>query len=240
MTCLFHLKNNFFKKLAQIGLKNHSKELNALFTTINGLLFLNLRCVTQFSMANTFLDNIISEIDFLLTKPQERTKFLEFLHYLKNNYFNIEHRYFLGKISNFQDELLGDWYPQLSNNVSESLNSVLNSVFNRGFVNRGACVEGLKIFYSNRRDKYRVFMNDEKRNKRKKSDILRFTNLKFISIRLLELLSNPNFVHYPNFLSSCFFEAIFKFSRVDDPNVNEIFSGTFSSPNYQPQIIIPM
>ena len=83
-------------------------------------------------------------------------------------------------------------------------------------------------------------MNDEKRNKRKKSDILRFTNLKFISIRLLELLSNPNFVHYPNFLSSCFFEAIFKFSRVDDPNVNEIFSGTFSSPNYQPQIIIPM
>ena len=39
VTCLFHLKNNFFKKLGQIGLKNHSKELNALFTTINGIFF---------------------------------------------------------------------------------------------------------------------------------------------------------------------------------------------------------
>ena len=227
------------KKLDQIGLKNRSKELTELFTTINGLLFLNLACNIQFSMAQTFIDQIIAQIDFLLPKESERPKFLLFLHYFKNNYLNPQHKFFLGKISNFQAELLGDWYPQLSNNVNESLNSILNTVFNRGFVNRASCVEGLHKFYSNRRDKYRVFQDGNKRNKRKKSDLTRFDNLKFIASKFLEIISDPLNHFYPDFLSATFFEAIYKFSRVDHQNLNELFSVTFPNANFPPQIIVP-
>ena len=75
VSCLFHLKNNFLSRLDKIGLKNRSKELVELFTTINGLLFLNLRCNIQFSMAQTFINQIIADIDFLLPKESERPKF---------------------------------------------------------------------------------------------------------------------------------------------------------------------
>ena len=133
---------------------------------------------------------------------------------------------------------MGDWYPQLSNNVSESLDSILNNVFNRGFVNRAACVEGLNKFYSDRWDKFRVFQDGNKRNKREKSDLMRFDNLKFIAAKFLEIISDPLNHFYPDFLSATFFEAVFKFARVDDPNVNEIYSARFPHPYYRPQIIV--
>ena len=61
--------------------------------------------------------------------------------------------FFRGKVSNFQQEVLGDFFPQLSNNVSESLNAVLQNCYKRGFINKLALTEGLHTFYSDRRDK---------------------------------------------------------------------------------------
>ena len=74
-----------------------------------------------------------------------------------------------------------------------------------------------------------------KRKLQKKTDLKRFQDLKFISQTFLSLISNP----VNHFLSACFFEAIYKFARVDDPNINSTFANIFSSANYQPQIIIP-
>ena len=89
----------------------------------------------------------------LIVNEIEQESFLKFLNYLKTSYLKPTHAFFLGKISNFQLELLGNWYPQLSNNVSESLNAVLQNCYKRGFINRSALAEGLHSFYSKRRDK---------------------------------------------------------------------------------------
>ena len=89
VSCLFHLKTNYLKKLDQIGLKNRSEELTELFTTINGLLFLNLACNIQFSMAQTFIDQIIAQIDFLLPKESERPKFLLFYAEINTGFFKM-------------------------------------------------------------------------------------------------------------------------------------------------------
>ena len=73
---------------------------------------------------------------------------------------------------------------------------------------------------------------------KEKNDLKRFQDFKFISQTFLGLISNPLNHFYPAFLSACFFEAIYKFARVDDPNINSTFANIFSSANYQPQIII--
>ena len=123
--------------------------------------------------------------------------------------------------------------------MSESLNAVLNTIFKRGFITKAACVEGIHTFYSDRRDKFRIFNDGNKANKRRKNDLKRFENLQFISRSFLALISNPLNHFYPSFLSACFFEAIYKFARVETENLNAIFANKFSSANYQPQIIIP-
>ena len=154
-------------------------------------------------MANNFLDTIIHDLP-LIVNEIEQESFLKFLNYLKTSYLKPTHAFFLGKISNFQLELLGNWYPQLSNNVSESLNAVLQNCYKRGFINRSALAEGLHSFYSDRRDKYRVFMNGQKVNKRNKSDLTRFEKLKFISIKLSEIIYNPENFYYPGFVENVF------------------------------------
>ena len=145
----------------------------------------------------------------------------------------------LSKVSNFQGELLGDWFPQLSNNVSESLNAVLQNCYKRGFVNNSALAEGLHTFYSDRRDKYRIFVTGEKVNQRKKSDLIRFSKLKFIATQFFHLLQNPENAFYPGFYESCFFEAIFKFSRINENHINEMYLNMFSNNPYPPQITVP-
>ena len=151
-----------------IGLKNRSHKINELFVTVQGLLFLDLNCDFQHNLALNFLNDIINDLPFLVPLETERTNFLKFLNYFRTNYLTRDQKYFLGKISNFQNELLGDWYPQLSNNVSESLNAVLNNIYKRGFINKGTCVEGIHTFHSDRRDKVRIFLDGNKAHKRKK------------------------------------------------------------------------
>ena len=238
ITCIFHIKNNFNKKMNDIGLKNRSKEVDALFKTINGILYLDLSCEFQYSMVVNFMNNILNDLTFIVPNELERVKFKKFLDYINNTYLTKNHHFFLGSISNFQEELLGDWFPQLSNNVSESLNAVLNTIFKRGFITKAACVEGIHTFYSDRRDKFRIFNDGNKANKRRKNDLKRFENLQFISRAFLALISNPLNHFYPSFLSACFFEAIYKFARVETENLTAIFANKFSSANYQPQIII--
>ena len=103
-------------------------------------------------MANNFIDNIITDLPIIVNEIEQQS-FLKFLSYLKKSYLKPSPPFFLGKMLNFQLELLGDWYPQLSNNVSESLNAVLQNCYKRGFINRSALIEGLNTFYSDRRDK---------------------------------------------------------------------------------------
>ena len=81
-------------------------------------------------------------------------------------------------------------------------------------------------------------MNGQKVNKRNKSDLSRFEKLKFISIKLCELIYNPNNFYYPGFVKNIFFEALFKYSRISDPKINELFANTL--PNAVPQIIVPL
>ena len=64
-------------------------------------------------MVVNFMNNILNDLTFIVPNELEQIKF-------KN--LTKNHHFFLGSISNFQEELLGDWFPQLSNNVSESLN----------------------------------------------------------------------------------------------------------------------
>ena len=187
-----------------IGLKNRSHKINELFVTVQGLLFLDLNCDFQHNLALNFLNDIINDLPFLVPLETERTNFLKFLNYFRTNYLTRDQKYFLGKISNFQNELLEGWYPQLSNNVSESLNAVLNNIYKRGFINKGTCVEGIHTFNSDRRDKLRIFLDGNKAHKRKKTDLKRFQDLKFISQTFLSLISNPLNHFYPAFLSACF------------------------------------
>ena len=141
------------------------------------------------------------------------------------------------EVSNFQQELLGDFCPQLSYNVSKSLNAVLQNCYKRGFINKSALAEGLHTFYSDRRDKYRIFLSGQKVNKRNKFDPSRFTRSKFISVKFTELIINPYNYLYPGYAESCFFEAIFKYSR---PNINEFYSNMLPNALYPPQIILPV
>ena len=136
------------------------------------------------------MNNILNDLTFIVPNELERVKFKKFLDYINNTYLTKNHHFFLGLISNFQEELLGDWFPQLSNNVSE-LNAVLNTIFKRGFITKAACVEGIHTFYSDRRDKFRIFNDGNKANKRRKNDLKRFENLQFISRAFLALISNP-------------------------------------------------
>ena len=191
-------------------------------------------------MASNFIQNIIDEIHIFVPNEGEQQKFLLFLQYLKKSYLKPTSPFFLGEISNFQKELLGDWFPQLSNNVCESLNAILQNCYKRGYINRPSLVEGLHTFYSDRRDKYRVFISGQKVNKRKKSDLIRFQNLKFLSVKFSEIVNNPNSYFYPGYVENCFFEAIFKFARIQDPHVNEIFANMQSNALYPPQLIVPI
>ena len=73
ITCLFHLKSNFKKYLDQVGLKNRSPQLNALFKTVTGILFLDLNCPLQFSMANNFLDTIIHDLPLIVNEIEQES-----------------------------------------------------------------------------------------------------------------------------------------------------------------------
>ena len=131
-------------------------------------------------------------------------------------------------------------FSQLSNNVSESLNAVLQNCYKRGFINKSALAEGLHTFYSDRRDKYRIFLSGQKVNKRNKFGLSRFAKLKFISVKFTELINNPYNYLYPGYAESCFFEAIFKYSRVMNSNINEFYSNMLPNALYPPQIILPV
>ena len=72
------------------------------------------------------------------------------------------------------------------------------------YINRPSLVEGLYTFYSDRRDKYRVFISGQKVNKRKKSDLIRFQNLKFLSVKFSEIVNNPNSYFTPGMLKIVF------------------------------------
>ena len=102
VTCLFHLKSNFKKNLDTSGLQNRSPEVNALFKTITGILFLNLNCPLQFYLAENFISSIFNEILTIIPNDEEREKFVKFLNYFKKNYLNKKRVFFLGKVLNFQ------------------------------------------------------------------------------------------------------------------------------------------
>ena len=101
--------------------------------TLNGLLYLDLKCGFQFSMVLNFMTSITNDLEFLVPNESERIKFLN---YPNNKYLKQSHHF-----------------------VSESLNSVLNTIYRRGFINKAACVEGIHTFYSDRRYKYRIFID---------------------------------------------------------------------------------
>ena len=105
--------------------------------------------------------------------------------------------------------------------------TILQNCYKRGFDNNSASAEGLHTFYSDRRDKYRIFVTGEKVNQRKKSDLIRFSKLKFIATQFFHLLQNPENAFYPGFYESCFFEAIFKFSRINENHINEMYLNMF-------------
>jgi hypothetical protein len=96
---------------------------------------------------------VIAELHFSVSDEVERVKFSLFFNFFKKNLFDTYALFYLREVSNFQQELLGDFCPQLSYNVSKSLNAVLQNCYKRGFINKLALTEGLHTFYSDRRDK---------------------------------------------------------------------------------------
>ena len=95
-------------------------------------------------------------------------------------------------------------------------------------------VSGIHDFFSERRDKYRIFTAGLKVAKRKKSDLNRFKKLQFIanSIRMAILESTTNYVY----VQDIFYEAILKFNRTDD-DCNALYNLEY--PNIFPQIFVP-
>lgn len=63
-------------------------------------------------------------------------------------------------------------------------------------------------------------MNDQKVDNRNKSDRTRFEKLKFVAIKLSEIIYNPEYFYHPGFVSNIFFETLFKYSRILEPNIN--------------------
>ena len=53
--------------------------------TLNGLLYLDLKCGFQFSMVLNFMTSITNDLEFLVPNESERIKFTKFLNYLNNN-----------------------------------------------------------------------------------------------------------------------------------------------------------
>ena len=71
--------------------------------------------------------------------------FQDFLNYLKKVYFTkLPH---FGKISNFFQDNLAEISPILTNNVSECLNSLFQSKFETGHINKTKLVTGIKQFF---------------------------------------------------------------------------------------------
>ena len=72
-------------------------------------------------------------------------------------------------------------------------------------------VTGIYNFFSERRDKFRIFKAGLKVAKRKRSDFNHFVKLQFIAENLAIKESTVNYV----FIQDIFHEAVFKFNRVE-------------------------
>ena len=218
------------KKLIVLGLKNRSAKLNYYLDTINGLLYCNLNCPVQLELSLNILNNFFSSSDFFLS-TSESPKFQEFLIYIKTTYFTVGKVHFLGQVSNFHIDLLTEVTPQLTNNPCESLNSVLQNKYNLGHINYATMVSGIHAFFSERRDKYRIFKAGLKIAKRKKRDLDRFVKLQFIARNLRSAISERT-TNY-TYIFDIFYEAAFKFGRVHE-DCDSLYVTNY--PSLNPQI----
>ena len=143
------------------------------------------------------------------------------------------HIYFLGAISNFQLDLLTELTPQLTNNPCESLNAILQNKYNLGHINLSSMVSGIYNFFSERRDKFRIFNAGLKVAKRKRSDLNHFIKLQFIARNLKSAIRESTFNYI--FIQDIFMK---RFSNlIVEKNSNALYRA--ECPHCIPQIVVP-
>ena len=209
VTCLFHIKNSLKKYLIKIGLKNKSPKFEELFNTLQGLLFCDLNCPIQYNFSLQLV-TCLEECSTEYLNEFDSEKFKISTAYFRTYYLTPNHIYFLGAISNFQLDLLTELTPQLTNNPCESLNAILQNKYNLGHINLSSMVSGIYNFFSERRDKFRIFNAGLKVAKRKRSDLNHFIKLQFIARNLKSAIRESTFNYI--FIQDIFYEAVFKFN----------------------------
>ena len=65
--------------------------------------------------------------------------------------------------SKTDEDILQNKTPQLTNNVSESLNALIKKAYKVGFISKATMVKNLRNFYLKQWEKYQVFTNGEKK-----------------------------------------------------------------------------
>ena len=78
-------------------------------------------------------------------------------------WFNPRSVHFAGKLSNFYKDIEIEETPQLTNNPSETLNSVLKSIYHVGYLNKDTMAEGLQQFYHKKHRHLNSFLDTEKK-----------------------------------------------------------------------------
>ena len=137
-------------------MKNRTSKFDELFNTLQGPLFSDLNCPVQYNFTLELV-TVLEEYSTICLTEFESEKFKIFTAHLRNFYLNKNHIYFLGAISNFQLYLLSEITPQLTNNPCESLNAILQNNYNLGHIDLSSMVSGIYNFFSERRDKFRIF-----------------------------------------------------------------------------------
>ena len=147
LTCHFHIVTNWRKFLNEHGLKITTPFIEESLKTLKGLLFLNLADDFQYNFSHELIENLIHVAPLMIPNEAQSVNFLSFLNYLKKGYFTKSSTLFLGKISNFFQDNLAEISPILTNNVSECLNSLFQSKFETGHINKTKLVTGIKQFF---------------------------------------------------------------------------------------------
>ena len=158
-TCVFHIGENlrrnglfyfpFFNNnliLILFLAQKHGltcPEVEPIFPKLNrlvkGLLYTNQSDTLQNEWARDIIGTFYGYDlgDRLLT-----ANFRKYLDYVLQTWFGPNSAHFVGKLSNFHQEILSEITPVLTNNCSESLNACLKDFFGAGFISKGKTVEG--------------------------------------------------------------------------------------------------
>ena len=193
------------------------------------MLFLNLQDPEQLQLSLLVLASIR---EYTPLNDEQTPKFKEWIDYVYRTWFRTESPHFVGRLSNFYEDILQNKTPQLTNNVSESLNAVIKKAYKVGFISKATMVTNLRTFYLKQWEKYQVFINGEKQRNRSKKDLEKYRRMKIIVETIQSVFPTLSWEDKSKF--HC--EAVFKLSKVEFNNLHRLFLRSHPMGNYVQRI----